>query len=334
MTEREQSSDMNRRKFIGLAQWLVALPIATRAQQPAVPTVGFLRSTSPARFAHIVDAFRQGLRETGFVEGQNVAIEFRWADNQLARLPSLAEELARRPVNVIVGNSLAAEAAKSATTTIPIVFVTSDDPVERGLVGNLSRPEGNLTGITFFGGGELGAKRLELLRELVPSASIIAFLMDKNYSGSAAELRDVLEAARAIGRKIVVVGSAGDRDFERAFLTAKSAGAEALVVSGSPFFSSRSRLIVSLAASYRFPAIYDLREHVVEGGLMSYSASFSDAYRQAGAYAGRILKGAKVAELPVLQPTKFELAINLKAARALNITVPSTLLFRADEVIQ
>lgn len=325
---------MNRRRFIGFAPGLVALPIAARAQQPTMPTVGFLRSTPSARFAHIVVAFRQGLRETGFVEGKNVAIEFRWADNQLARLPGLAEELVRRPVNVIVGNSLAAEAAKTATKTIPIVFVTSDDPVARGLVGNLSRPDGNLTGITFFGGGELGSKRLELLRELVPRAAVIAFLMDKNYSGSETELRDVHEAARAIGRKIVVVSSAVERDLEPAFVTLKSAGAEALVVSGSPFFSSRSRLIVSLAANYRIPAIYDLREHVVEGGLISYSASFSDAYRQAGVYAGRILTGAKVAELPVLQPTKFELVINLKTAKALNLSVPSTLLYRADEVIQ
>jgi putative ABC transport system substrate-binding protein len=325
---------MNRRKFIELARSLVALPIAARAQQSTLPTVGFLRSTSPARFAHIVAAFRQGLRETGFVEGQNVAIEFRWADNQLARLPSLAEELIRRPVNVIVGNSVAAEAAKTLTTTIPIVFVTSDDPVARGLVGNLSRPDGNLTGITFFGGGELGSKRLELLRELVPRAAVIGFLMDKNYSGSESELQDVQEAARAIGRKIVVASIVTEHDLEPAFVTFKSAGAEALVVSGSPFFSSRSRPIVALAASYRLPAIYDLREHVAEGGLISYSASFSDAYRQAGAYAGRILRGAKVAELPVLQPTKFELAINLKTAKALNLVVPSALLYRADEVIQ
>jgi putative ABC transport system substrate-binding protein len=326
---------MDRREFInGLAGGLVAMPLAARAQPMAKPTIGFLRSTPSGPFTHIVAAFRQGLREAGFVEGQNVAIEYRWADNHLDRLPGLAAELVRRPVAVIVGNSLAAEAAKAATATIPIVFVTSDDPVARGLVASLSRPGGNLTGITFFGGGNPGAKRLELLHELVPKAAVIALLIDTNYPGSQAELPDVQAAARAIGRKIVVVRAAAEHELEPAFAVIVQAGAGALVVSGSPLFSSQSRQLIALAARHAIPAMYDIREHVASGGLISYAASFTGAYRQAGVYAGRILKGAKPFELPVLQPSTFELTINLKTAKTLGLTIPQSILLRADETIQ
>ena len=326
---------MDRREFIvWLAGGIGAIPLAVHAQRSPIPTIGFLRSTPSAPFAHIVAAFRQGLGEAGFVDGQNVAIEYRWADNQLDRLPGLARELVRRPVAVIVGNSLAAEAAKATTATIPIVFVTSDDPVARGLVGSLSRPGGNLTGITFFGGGQLGAKRLELLHELAPKAATIAFLMDPNWPGSEAELPDVQAAARAISLKIVIVRAASGRELEPAFAAVVQAGAGALVVSGSPLFSSQIQDIVALAHRYRIPAIYDLREYVATGGLISYSASFAGAYRQAGVYAGQILKGAKPAELPVLRPNTFELTINLKTAKALGLAVTQPLLLRVDEIIQ
>jgi putative ABC transport system substrate-binding protein len=326
---------MERRAFIiKLAGGIGAMPFAARAQQTTKPTIGFLRSTPSAPFGHLVSSFREGLGEIGFIDGQNVLIEYRWANNQLDRLPNLATELVSREVAVIVGNSLAVEAAKAATTTIPIVFVTSDDPVARGLVGSLGRPGGNLTGITFFGGGQLAAKRLELLREFVPKAATIAFLMVPNWPGSDAELPDVQVAARAIGVKIVVVRAGSERDLEPAFAAAIQAGANALVVSGSPLFTSQRQKVVALAARHRVPAIYDVREHAASGGLMSYSASLSGAYRQAGVYAGQILKGAKPAELPVLQPNIFELTINLKTAEALGLTVPQTLLLRADELIQ
>jgi putative ABC transport system substrate-binding protein len=322
----------DRRTFVGAAGLLIVTPFIARAQPTAMPTIGFIRSTPSAPFAHLVTAFRQGLNETGFVEGQNVKIEYRWADNHLDRLPGLVADLIRRQVTVIVGNSQAAEAAKTATATIPIVFVTGDDPVTRGLVGSLSRPGGNVTGITFFAGGQLGAKRLELLVELAPKATVIAFLMDPN--GSVAELPDAETAARALGRRLVVVKAASDREFEAAFATIVHAGAGALLVSGSPYFTSQRRQLVALAARHAIPAIYDLREYAAAGGLISYAGSLTGAYRQAGVYAGRILKGAKPSDLPVVQPTTFALAINMKTAKALGLTVPQSLLLRADEVIQ
>ena len=323
---------MDRRTFIGsLAGGLVATPHSAHAQQPAIPAIGFLRSTPAASFAHIVAAFRQGLNETGFVDGQNVTIEQRYADNHPDRLPGLAADLVRRQVAVIVGNS--PEAAKAATSTIPIIFVTSNDPVALGLVTSLNRPGGNITGINFLA-NQLGGKRLGLLLELVPKAAVIAFLMDPSRRTSLAELPEVEAAARTIGRKIVVVKAANEREFEPAFATIVQAGAGALVVGGSPLFTSQSRQLVALAARHSIPAIYDLRDHVAAGGLISYGASLADAYRQAGVYAGRILKGAKPAELPVLQPTTFELVINLKTAKALGLAVPQSVLLRADEVIK
>jgi len=325
---------MRRREFITLVVGAaVARPLSARAQQPAMPTIGFLRSSPAGPFAHLVAAFRQGLSETGFVEGQNVAVEQRWADNQIDRLPGLAADLVRRQVAVIVGNGPAVEAARSATTTIPIVFVIGDDPVRYGLVASLNRPDGNLTGLTFFG-NRLGAKRVEMLLELVPGARIIAVLIDPNFAASVNELREVEEAGRTIGRKIVAVKAENEREFDGAFTRIVQAGAGALVVSGSPSFTSESRTLVALAARHAIPAIYDVRDYAAAGGLISYSASFTGAYRQAGVYAGRILKGAKPSELPVLQPTAFELVINLKTAKALGLEVPTSIMLRADEVIE
>ena len=325
---------MRRREFIALfGSATAAWPLAARAQQPAMPVIGFLRSTPEKPFAHIVAAFRQGLKETGFVEGQNVAIEQRWADNQLDQLPQLAADLIGRQPAVIVGNAPAVDAARSATATIPIVFVIGGDPVALGLVSSLNRPGGNLTGLTFFG-NRLGAKRVEMLRELVPGVAVIATLTDANFPEAVVELRAVEEASRTIGQKIMPVNASNEREIDAAFASIAQAGAGALVVIGSPLFTSKSQMLVALSARYAVPAIYDLRDYVAVGGLISYSASFTDAYRQAGVYAGRILKGAKPSELPVLQPTTFELAINRKTARTLGLNVPQSLIARADEVIE
>jgi putative ABC transport system substrate-binding protein len=325
---------MKRREFITLLGGAVAAwPLSASAQQPNVPVIGFFRSTPAKPFAHILAAFRQGLNETGFVEGQNVEIEQRWADNQLDRLPGLAVDLLRRQAAVIVCNGPAVEAARSATATTPIVFVIGGDPVALGLVTSLNRPGGNLTGLTFFG-NRLGAKRVEMLRELVPGTSVIAALIDPNFPEAVVESREVEEACRTIGQKIVLVSAANEREFDAAFRSIIQAGAGALVVIGSPVFTSNSQTLVSLSARHAIPAIYDLRDYVAAGGLMSYSASFTDAYRQAGFYAGRILKGAKPSELPVLQPTTFELAINVKAAKALGLTFPPSFHLRANEVIE
>jgi putative ABC transport system substrate-binding protein len=324
---------MKRREFIALLGGAAAMsPRAACAQQSAMPVIGFLRSTPAAPFAHLVTAFRQGLGEAGFVEGRNVAIEYRYADNQLDRLPGLAADLLGRRVAVIVGNTPAAQAVKVATTTIPIVFVVGDDPVRLGLVDSLSRPGGNLTGVTFFGGSQLGAKRMELLRDLVPTAAVIAVLWDSTPT-SEVGLPELEAAARALGRQIVVVKVASEREFDAAFARFVQAGAGALLVGSGSFFNSQRRTIVALAARHALPAIYTNRDSVAAGGLISYSASFTGAYRQAGVYAGRILKGAKPSELPVLQPTTFELVVNLGTAKALGLDVPPSIHLRADEVL-
>jgi putative tryptophan/tyrosine transport system substrate-binding protein len=326
---------VNRRKFItllggGAATW----PLAARAQQPAMPVVGLLRSTPAAPFAALVAALRQGLGDEGFFEGRNVAIAQRHADNQLDRLPGLAADLVHRQVSVIVGNTAAVEAARAATATIPIVFVIGEDPVKSGLVASLNRPEANLTGVTFFGGSQLNAKQLELLRDLVSNTSVFAVLGDINYPAFEAGLPALETASRALGRQMVVVKISSEREFEGAFAEIVQAGANALLVSGSAFFTSQRRALVALAARHAIPAIYDQRDFVVDGGLISYSASFTGAYRQAGTYVGKILKGAKPAELPVLQPTSFELVLNLKTAKTLGLDVPPSLLVAADEVIE
>jgi putative ABC transport system substrate-binding protein len=324
---------MKRREFITLLGGAAAWPLAARAQQPAMPVVGFLRSTPAAPVMHLVAAFQQGLRDEGFIEGQNVSIEYRSADNQLDRLPGLAADLVRRQVTVIVGNTPAAKAAKAATQSIPIIFVTGEDPVTTGLVDSLNRPSGNLTGVVFFASGHLGTKRVELLHELVPKPAIIAVLMDPGF---ATELPAVEAAGRALGRQLLVImmKAASEPELDAAFSAIVQAGAGALVVGGGPFFTSQRRRLVELAARHAIPAIYDTRDHVEVGGLMSYGTSLTGAYRQAGLYAGRVLKGAKTSELPVMQPTTFELVINLKTAKALGLTVPLIMQMTADEVIE
>lgn len=309
-------------------------PVISLAEQSALPAVGFLRSSGSAPFAHIVTAFRQGLGETGLVEGENVVVEYRWAENHLERLPQLAEDLIDRSVVAIVGNSLAVEAARALTSTIPIIFVVADDPVKSGLVKNFGRPGANLTGVTFFGGGQLSTKRVELLLEIAPRTTSIAVLLDPNYPAFDNELPDVEAAIRALGRSFVVVRAASGDEFEAAFAEAMSNGADALLVAGSPVFTGKRKELVGLAARHALPVIYDQRDYVEIGGLISYAASFTDAYRQAGVYAGLVVKGAKPSELPVLRPTTFELAVNATTARELGLEVPQSILIRADEVIE
>jgi putative tryptophan/tyrosine transport system substrate-binding protein len=324
---------LDRRAFIALVVGAAACPQRLRAQQPAMPVVGFLRSTSFAPFQNLVTAFGQGLKETGFVEGQNVAIEYRYADNQIDRLPGLAADLVRRPVNVIVCNALAAQAAKAATATVPIVFASGTDPVRDGLVTSLNRPGGNVTGTVFFG-GDLGPKRLELLRQLVPKATTIAALVHPSSFTTKTERGEIPVAAQAMGLQLLVLDVGSERDIDAAFATIVQRGAGALFVGSGAFMNSHRERLVALAARHKLPAIYNLRDYVVAGGVMSYGASQSNAYRQAGIYVGRILKGEKPAELPVIRSTKLEFVINLKTAKALGLDIPPTLLALADEVIE
>jgi putative ABC transport system substrate-binding protein len=325
---------MRRRDFITLIGGAaVAWPRAARAQQPATPVVGFLRSAPLADATHIVTAFRRGLKDAGFVEGENVMIEYRSADNQTDRLPALVVDWIRRPVAVIVGDTNSALAAKAATTTVPIVFAGGGDPVQQGLVASLNRPGGNITGVSFFG-GVLGPKRLELLRQLVPKATTIAVLMNPDASTTAAERSDVQAAAQTIGQQLLILDAATDLGIETAFATIMQRGAGALLVGAGAFLNSNRERVVALAARHALPAIYIQREAVVAGGLMSYGASITDSYRQAGIYAGRILKGEKPADLPVMRSTKFELVINLKTAKTLGLELPPTLLALADEVVE
>ncbi len=327
---------MKRREFITLfGGTAVVLPLAARAQQSALPVVGFLGVGSLQSDAFRVAAVRQGLTEAGYIEGQNVAFEYRWAENHNERLPMLAAELVRREVAVIVaiGGITSAMAAKSATAMIPIVFEMGGDPIKSGLVASLSRPGGNITGVGILL-GTLIPKQFEILHETVPNAALIGFLVNPTVADAETNMRTGLAATEFIGRKLLVVEAGTDSELEAAFATLVQQRAGALVVGVDPFFISRRARLAELAALQKLPAIYTLREFVIAGGLMSYGTSLTDALRVSGLYAGRILRGEKPADLPVQQSTKVELALNLKTARALGLTVPPTLLARADEVIE
>ena len=325
---------MRRRDFITLLGGAAAWPLATRAQQAVVPVVGFLHPASVHAAGDQLRAFHQGLKEAGFVDGQNVAIEYRWADNRTDQLPALAAELVRRQVAVIATVGTSAFAAKAATTTIPIVFVGGEDPIKLGLVASLARPGGNLTGINWFG-GELAAKRLELLRQLVPAATRVAVLVNPAFATlTEVTLRDVEVAASAMGLQIQVLNADTSREIDAAFEIIEREQPDALFVGPGPFFNSRRVQMAQLAARYAVPAIHTTRLEAEAGGLMSYGPSLTDAFRQVGAYTGRILKGAKPADLPVVQSSKFELVINAQTARMLRLTVPPTVLAIADEVIE
>jgi len=326
---------MDRRAFIGrVAGGVLAVPLATRAQTPSMPVIGFLGSASPAQFAPYVAGFRRGLNETGYVEGKNVAIEFRWAEGHYDRLPALAADLVRREVAVIFATAAGggARAAKAATSTIPIVFTSGRDPVESGLVASLSHPGGNLTGINFFT-SELREKRLELLHALVPKATVVAYLVNPGGT-TESQTRKVQETARTFGLQLRVLSAANEREIDAAFATFAQLLPGAVLVDSDVFFNVRREQIVALAARSKVPAIYDLRDYVVAGGLTSYGASASEAWRLAGIYVGKILNGAKPADLPIVQSTKIEMVINLQTAKALGLTIPQSILLRADEVIQ
>ena len=327
---------LRRREFITLLGGATAWPLAARAQQAAVPVIGFLTAASPDGFMVRVRALRQGLKDAGYAEGENVAIEYRWAENQLDRLPALAADLVRRRVTVIVatGGTATAIAAKAATTTIPIVFTIPEDPVRLGLVASLSRPGGNATGINFFS-SELVEKRLGVLRELVPNAVRVAVLVNPaDASNTEATVKGVETVAHAMALQVQFFRASTSGEIQAAFERLAHERPDVLFVGGDPFFLVRRVQLVTLAALHRLPASFSNREHVEAGGLMSYGTNINDVVRQAGIYTGRVLKGEKPADLPVMQPTKFELVINLPTAKALGLEVPPTLLARADEVIE
>ena len=327
---------MKRRDFFSLfAGAAVAWPLAVRAQQESMRTIGFLSSRSPSESSGVVAAFREGLGESGFVEGQNVAIAFRWAEGHYERLPALAAELVDRRVKVLfaAGGPPSAFAAKAANATIPIVFSAVNHPVELGLVASLNRPGGNITGMSMFT-AEITAKNLNLLKEMVPAVTIVAYLINPASPAAKIYSDSVVAAASALGITAHVVNASTEQDLDDAFASSKKFGAAGLVVIGEPFFDTQRDKIVALAQRYVLPAIYTFREYVTAGGLMSYGPSITDAYRRGGIYVARILKGEKPTDLPVMQPTKFDFAINLKTARTLGLNVPPTLLATTDEVIE
>ena len=323
---------MRRREFIAALGGAAAWPVAVRAQQ-SMPVIGFLNSASADGYASMAAAFRQGLKETGYVEGNNVAIEYRWAENQYDRLPALAADLVSRRVTVIFANNPSVSAAKAATNTIPIIFMSGDDPVRLGFVVSFNKPGGNASGVTILSGA-LAAKRLQLLHELIPNAKTIAVLVNSDFGPSGRFQADVEAAARVLGISIRPLQANNEREIEDAFSSLTQARADALLVGPGPFLDSRRDLLVALAARIAIPAAYETRATAVAGGLISYGASVGDGYRQAGIYTGRVLKGENPADLPVVQPTKFELVVNLKTAKALGLEIPPQLLARADEVIE
>jgi putative ABC transport system substrate-binding protein len=327
---------MRRRDFIKvIAGSAAAWPLAARAQQPGMPVIGFLNGGLPGEWTRGLAAFRRGLEEAGFVEARNVAIEFRWAEGHYDRLPELAADLVARRVAVLVatGGSTTARAAKAASSTIPIVFTSGADPVKEGLVVSINRPGGNVTGVSLLT-SLLTAKRLEILREVVPKASVIGVLLNPDGATAQDQLEDVDKAARALDQRTEILKASNEREIETAFAAIKEKQIGALIVGADPFFVVRTDQIVGLAARHAIPAIYEWREFAEVGGLMSYGSDRSEAYRQVGRYAGRILKGEKPADLPVMQVTKIELVLNLKTARALGLSVSLPLLGRADEVIE
>ena len=327
---------MRRRDFVVLAGSVALLPHAVRAQMRSeVPVIGFLSTGAPGPFVPFVAALKKGLAEAGYIEGQNVAIEYRWAEGHYERLPALAAELRARKVDVIVasGGVVSARAAQAATSTIPIVVITSGDPVRAGLVASISRPGGNLTGISFIAAG-LGAKRLELLRDLALKSAVVGVLVNPDNITSTTEGRDTEATAATIGFRTIAIEARRVEDFEPGFAKLAAGGASALLVTADPFYTGQRETLAELAARHAIPAIYANREFVGVGGLMSYGTSLTDAYRQAGGYVARILKGDKPADLPVLQETKFELIVNLKTAKTIGLEIPASILYRADEVIE
>jgi putative ABC transport system substrate-binding protein len=326
---------MRRRDFVAGLAGSVAWPISADAQQPAMPVVGFLNAASPDTFTHLVAAFRKGLSEGGYFEGHNVAIEYRWAEGQYDRLPAMAADLVRRHVTVmtVTGGRPSVLAAKAATHDVPIVFVSGDEVISVGLVASLNRPGGNATGVMLFN-SVLGTKRLALLRELIPRAATIAVLVNPNWQDYERQLEDVQAAVRTAGLQLLDLRAATERQIDAAFATLLSHPADVLFVATDTFFNNRRDQLVTLAARHRIPTIYEWREFTAAGGLISYGTSLTDAYRQAGLYTGRVLKGEKPADLPVVQPTKFELVINLKTVKSLGLEVPDKLLALADEVIE
>jgi putative tryptophan/tyrosine transport system substrate-binding protein len=323
---------MKRREFITLVGGAAAWPIAARAQQPAMPAIGFLSSRTPAQAEYVIAAFRKGLEEAGYVEGRNVGIEFRFANGQNDRLPELAADLVRRQVVVIVAGGTSGP-AKQATTTIPIVFTTGSDPVVVGLVTSINRPNGNLTGASFYSAALIG-KQLELLHEIAAQSAEIGLLINPKAPSAESEVKDALNATRALGLQLHIFRASTEPELEAAFAGIAQLSNIALLIGVDPFFDSRPDQVVALAAKHKVPTVYNLREFVVAGGLISYGASITDAYRQAGLYAGRIVKGEKPSELPVQFPNKYDLVINLRTAKVLGLTVPPALLARADEVIE
>jgi putative tryptophan/tyrosine transport system substrate-binding protein len=328
--------DMLRRDFLGVVSGAVAaLPLAARAQQPAMPVIGYLTSRSAGETAALVAAFRKGLGEAGYVEGQNITVEYRWGEGQYDRLPALAADLVERGVAVLVttGGEPAALAAKAATSTIPIVFAVGGDPVKTGLVESFNRPGGNATGVCVLTTAP-EAKRLGLLHELVPGAGVVGILIDPNYQQAEAQVQELRDAAGTINQRLHIANAGNDAELESALETLVRERADALLVSAAPFFDTRRDRIIAFVAEHRMPAIYQFREYVAGGGLMSYGVSLPEGYRQVGLYTGQILKGAKPADLPIVQSIKFEFVINLKTAKTLGLEVPAMLLARADEVIE